>query len=62
MLIMSSLFTTLFLGGGSSLWFNYAGVGIDLLFYFKVIIVVFIIIFLRANLPRFRFDQLMSLG
>jgi NADH-quinone oxidoreductase subunit H len=27
-----------------------------------VIIIVFIFIFLRANLPRFRFDQLMIIG
>jgi NADH-quinone oxidoreductase subunit H len=58
---MSSVYVTLFLGGIG----NFSMVPIifiDLIFYIKVIIIVFIFIFLRANLPRFRFDQLMIIG
>lgn len=69
-LLMSSLFVIFFLGGGyipkthtilnyniiinSSLWI--------IEFSIKTIIVTFLFIFIRANLPRFRFDQLMYIG
>jgi NADH-quinone oxidoreductase subunit H len=61
---MSSIFICLFFGGGQvpnyfellPLFF------LDLFFYLKVIFIIFLFIFLRANLPRFRFDQLMVIG
>lgn len=71
-LLMSSLFVIFFLGGGhysltkqlSSTFFNLTinsifWIGI---FSVKSISITFIFIFVRANLPRFRFDQLMQLG
>ena len=61
MLLMSSVFVTIFFGGGSTFFFL-PFLFIDLFFYIKVIFLVFIFIFLRANLPRFRFDQLMIIG
>jgi len=63
MLLLSSLFCSLFLGGGG-LFNSYYSVGLlsDIVFYSKVLIVIFGIIFIRANLPRFRFDQLMYIG
>lgn len=63
MLLLSSLFSSLFLGGGDSPLRNLLPLlFIDLIFYFKTMTLIFIIIFLRANLPRFRFDQLMFIG
>lgn len=52
MLLMSTLFVILFLGSWA-----------DGLFYFiiKVLILAFLIIKVRAALPRYRYDQLMSL-
>jgi NADH-quinone oxidoreductase subunit H len=62
MLTVSMLATTLFLGGWN-------GPGIEQfpilgVFYFliKVIFFLFLYIWLRGTLPRFRFDQLMSFG
>jgi NADH:ubiquinone oxidoreductase subunit H len=66
---MSSLFVIFFLGGG-------LGIGIfylfettfffiifqDLFFCLKIIFINFLFVFVRANLPRFRFDQLMFIG
>src|SRR5215212_2832485 len=62
MLTVSMLATTLFLGG----W-NGPGVGsfpILGVFYFlgKLIFFLFLYIWLRGTLPRFRFDQLMNFG
>ena len=59
MLLMSSIYVTFFFSGN---FLNLFSFFIDLYFYTKVILIVFIFIFLRANLPRFRFDQLMLLG
>ena len=63
-LLMANIYVSLFFGGGDS-FFNLVlldSLFIDLFFYSKVIFFVFIFIFLRANLPRFRFDQLMIIG
>jgi NADH-quinone oxidoreductase subunit H len=64
MLLMASIYVSLFLGGGYHFLgiFNMNFLFIDLFFYLKVIFIVFLFIFLRANLPRFRFDQLMIIG
>lgn len=63
-LLMASVYVCIFFGGGQffSGNFNLFSIFIDIIFYFKVIILIFIFIFLRANLPRFRFDQLMIIG
>jgi len=34
----------------------------DFFLAFKIIVLVFLFVFIRANLPRFRFDQLMFVG
>ena len=57
-LLMASIYTCLFLGGGDFFLFCF----LDFFFYLKVVFFIFIFIFLRANLPRFRFDQLMVIG
>ncbi|OLE52629.1 MAG: NADH-quinone oxidoreductase subunit H [Acidobacteria bacterium 13_1_20CM_3_53_8] len=62
MLTVSMLATTLFLGGWNGpgvQTFPLLGV---LYFLIKVIFFIFLYIWLRGTLPRFRFDQLMSFG
>ena len=57
MIVLGSLAAVFFLGGWwgpllpSLIWF-----------FIKVFLVVFVLIWIRATLPRFRYDQLMSLG
>jgi NADH-quinone oxidoreductase subunit H len=69
MLIIASLATTLFLGGWSGPFVNAAdgySIGETLLgvayFLAKVFFFIFVYIWLRASLPRFRYDQLMNFG
>ena len=61
MILMSSLTTILFLGG----WMPILGLefipGI-IWFLFKVCILLFMFLWIRATLPRYRYDQLMRLG
>lgn len=56
-LLMSSLFVILFLGGWS-----FYGIFPEIIFSLKISCLVFIFIFVRANVPRYRYDQLMQLG
>jgi NADH-quinone oxidoreductase subunit H len=68
-LLMSSVFVTVFLGGGDwwvpDSWnqsFFIATVFYDFIYSFKIVFICFLVVFMRANLPRFRFDQLMFIG
>lgn len=56
-LLMSSLFVIMFLGGWS--FYNLLP---EIIFSIKISCLVFIFIFVRANVPRYRYDQLMQLG
>jgi NADH-quinone oxidoreductase subunit H len=56
-LLMAALYIIFFFGG----W-DFYGFDSELIFSLKVVLVVFLFIFVRANLPRYRFDQLMILG
>lgn len=55
--LMSSFYIILFFGG----W-NFFDFFPELVFSIKTIIVTFWCIFIRANVPRYRFDQLMVIG
>ena len=64
MILMSAIVTILFLGG----WlppFEFeilASLPGQFWFILKVIFILFIFIWVRATLPRYRYDQLMRLG
>lgn len=62
MFFMSSLSTVLFMGG----WFTISSIIIlfiePFIFGFKTIIFIFLFVWARAALPRYRYDQLMRLG
>ena len=57
MLTLGALVAVFFLGGWRGPWLPPL-----LWFFFKIGAVVFVIIWIRATLPRFRYDQLMHLG
>jgi NADH-quinone oxidoreductase subunit H len=70
MFVASALMVTLFFGGWSlpvgplaapaeTLWTGLAHIGI---FLAKVLVLLFVFIWVRWTLPRFRYDQLMALG
>jgi NADH-quinone oxidoreductase subunit H len=69
-LLMCSLFTSFFLAGGDSFYYspeynysNFLSCFIyDSIFSLKAIFISFIFVFIRANLPRYRFDQLLVVG
>ncbi len=63
MFIMSSIITVCFLGGwhGPDFWF-FSYVPNLLWFILKVYALIFFYFWIRATLPRYRYDQLMSLG
>ena len=58
MITLSGLCVTLFLGGWSGPW---SPLG-PLWFVLKILILIFLFIWLRATLPRLRYDQLMAFG
>ena len=60
MILISGMTTTLFLGGWlSPVPFIPSGVG---WFILKVLVCLFVFVWVRATLPRLRYDQLMALG
>ena len=64
MILMSSMSTILFLGG----WLPpFESQYFDLIpgylwFLIKVLLLLFVFLWVRATLPRYRYDQLMTLG
>ena len=60
---MSAIFVTLFLGGPSGpAYFGPGWMWGCIWFFLKLMIFLFRFVWLRASLPRFRYDQLMDLG
>lgn len=63
MITVSSIASTLFFGGWSLFGLETLVPGLSILFYVvKVAIFLFIFMWLRATLPRIRYDRLMGLG
>ena len=58
MITLSALAVTLFFGGWHGPWDPLG----PLWFLIKLAVVVFVFIWMRAALPRLRYDQLMSFG
>ncbi|MGC9450865.1 MAG: NADH-quinone oxidoreductase subunit NuoH [Oceanipulchritudo sp.] len=66
-IIGSGVFVLLFLGGWDIPWFGFpagtfGAVLSVLVFFLKVLCVVFFFMWIRWTLPRFRYDQVMNLG
>jgi len=60
---ISAMVVTLFLGGPSGPTFSFVPTLWPIVWFFaKLIVFLFIYVWLRATLPRFRYDQLMDLG
>ena len=57
MLLVGSIATTAFLGGGNGPWLP-----APIWFAIKVALFIYLFIWVRATLPRFRYDHLMSFG
>jgi len=62
MIAISAIAVTLFLGGYSLPFVDDIGGWGPLVFLGKVILFLFLVIWVRATLPRFRYDRLMSFG
>jgi NADH-quinone oxidoreductase subunit H len=58
MLLLSIIFVIYFLAG----WLSFCGLSGFVLFIFKIIFITLIFIWVRATLPRYRYDQLMMIG
>jgi NADH-quinone oxidoreductase subunit H len=62
MIAISAIAVTLFLGGYSLPFIADTGAWGPLIFLGKVIIMLFLLIWVRATFPRFRYDRLMAFG
>ncbi len=69
MIVSSALMVTLYFGGWSLPYVNYAAMAPNLAalvevltFFAKVAVFIFIFMWVRWTLPRFRYDQLMNVG
>jgi NADH-quinone oxidoreductase subunit H len=61
MILMCALIVILFFGGWLPI-ISFIPIPSSVYFSFKVILFMFLFIWVRGSLPRYRYDQLMSLG
>lgn len=57
-----SVICSIFFGGGNLVPTNFPMIPNSFAFAFKAIIIASFMVVVRANLPRYRYDQLMSIG
>jgi NADH-quinone oxidoreductase subunit H len=62
MVTVSAIAVTLFLGGPRGPWIQQVPVLSVVWFLLKVFVIIYVYIWVRATLPRFRYDRLMNLG
>jgi len=65
MMISSGLFTVFFLAGWVPIcesWQKSLGVSVELIFFLKMSLTWFLMVFARASYPRYRFDHLLRIG
>ncbi len=62
MVTAAGLFVTLFLGGWHFPWLDQFIWGSILAFFLKMVFMLWVFVWVRWTLPRFRYDQLMRLG
>ena len=62
MIAVSAIAATLFLGGYSGPWVESIPWLGPIYLLLKIIILLFVIIWIRGTLPRFRYDRLMAFG
>jgi NADH-quinone oxidoreductase subunit H len=62
MILMSSTIVIIFFGGWLSPFWLIDWLPEELIFTIKILIFCYFFIFVRANLPRYRYDQLMYIG
>ena len=61
-IVMSCLLVCLFFGGWLNPFFFFFLVPSHFWFFFKTLIIMYLFVFIRGILPRYRYDQLMMLG
>jgi NADH-quinone oxidoreductase subunit H len=62
MIVVSAVAATLFFGGYRGPFVDQMPILGPLYLFIKIIIMLFIMIWVRATLPRIRYDRLMALG
>ena len=62
MLLMSSLMVIFFFGGWNFLFFNDTPIIGEFIFSLKITFFAYAFVWVRATFPRYRYDQLMSIG
>jgi NADH-quinone oxidoreductase subunit H len=62
MILMSTIFTALFLGGWLAPLHIFSILPAFVIFSLKIVIICFLFVIVRATFPRYRYDQLMNIG